>query len=133
MPAWDGPIAVEVLVLVGEQGLGDMIQFLRYASEMRAFAPKVALCLPDKLHHLVQGSGLGVPLLSPQAATIQRHGHWLPLLSAPGLLGVRSDAVQVEAPYLTVPPGRVQHWRQRLRAGMAPGERLVGLHRAACG
>ncbi|MFO7629041.1 MAG: tetratricopeptide repeat protein [Prochlorococcaceae cyanobacterium] len=129
MPAWDGrsPLDGE-LVLVGEQGLGDMLQFLRYAPAMAAFAPQVALGLPEKLHGLVRSSKLPVKLLSPAHVSAQRNGHWLPLLSVPGLLGVCPEAVQVEAPYLQVPPERLQHWRQRLRAELAPGERLVGLH-----
>ena len=129
MPAWDGRTPLESeLVLVGEQGLGDMLQFLRYAPAMAAFAPQVALGLPEKLHGLVSSSGLPVKLLSPAEVSDQRQGHWLPLLSVPGLLGVSPEAVQAQAPYLQVPPERVQHWRQRLRAALDAGERLVGLH-----
>ncbi len=129
MPAWDGrsPIA-DQLVLVGEQGLGDMLQFLRYAPAMGAYAPQVALCLPEKLHGVVRSSGLAVSLLRPAEARAQRHGVWLPLLSAPALLGVRPEAVQVEAPYLQVPADRVEHWRQHLRAGLPAEERLVAIH-----
>lgn len=129
MPPWQGSKRTEgELVLVGEQGLGDMIQFLRYAPLMRRWADRVALCLPEKLHDLVASSGLPVRLLSPAQAMAQGHGQWLPLLSAPRLLGIGPQRVQVAAPYLKVPAERLTHWRQRLRAGLAPGEQLVGLH-----
>lgn len=129
MAPWPGgPVADGELVLVGEQGLGDMIQFLRYAPAMAAFAPRVSLVLPEKLHGLVRCSALPVQLLSPAEGRAQRHGAWLPLLSAPGHLGVSSERVLVDAPYLQVPVERVQHWRRRLRAGMGRRERLIGLN-----
>lgn len=129
MPAWPGRERVPgELVLVGEQGLGDMIQFLRYAPAMQRWADRVALCLPEKLHALVAGSDLPVRLLSPAQAMAQRHGQWWPLLSAPRLLGVSPERVQVTAPYLKVPAERIAHWRQQLRRDLAAGEQLVGLH-----
>jgi tetratricopeptide (TPR) repeat protein len=129
MPPWDGRKRVPgELVLVGEQGLGDMIQFLRYAPRMQRWADGVALCLPEKLHDLVAHSGLPVRLLSPAQAMAQRHGQWWPLLSAPGLLGVNPERMQMAEPYLKVPAERLAHWRQRLRGDLAAGERLVGLH-----
>jgi tetratricopeptide (TPR) repeat protein len=129
MPPWQGRERVRgELVLVGEQGLGDMIQFLRYAPLMQRWADQVALCLPEKLHALVAGSGLPVRLLSPTQAMAQRHGQWWPLLSAPGLLGVNPEQMQMAEPYLKVPAERLAHWRQLLRRDLAAGERLVGLH-----
>jgi tetratricopeptide (TPR) repeat protein len=113
---------------MGEQGLGDMIQFLRYAPLMQRWADRVALCLPEKLHGLVASSGLPVRLLTPAQAMAQGHGQWLPLLSAPRLLGVGPERVQVAAPYLKVAAERLAYWRQQLRGGLAAGEQLVGLH-----
>lgn len=129
MPPWDGlsPLTQD-LVLVGEQGLGDMIQFLRYAPLLARMVPQLSLCLPEKLHGLVQASALPIRLRTPTEVVAQHQGHWLPLLSVPGLLGVTPQRVLVDAPYLSVPEAKRQSWRQRLRQGLAPGERLIGLH-----
>ena len=129
MPAWqEGPVADGELVLVGEQGLGDMIQFLRYAPAMAGLAPRIALALPEKLHGLVRAAALPVQLLTPAELSAQRHGQWLPLLSCPRLLGVSASNVVVPAPYLQIPEERRRHWRQRLRAGLEPGQRLIAIH-----
>lgn len=128
MPAWDGMGTPEELVLVGEQGLGDMFQFLRYVPVLAGRLARISLCLPEKLHGLMHSSGLQIPLRTPAEVVAQRHGRWLPLLSVPRLLGVTPQNVLVQAPYLAVPTERVAHWRDRLRCGVAAGTRVIGLH-----
>lgn len=127
-PRWQGdaPSAAE-LVLVEEQGLGDTLQFIRYAPLLRSRFQRVSFCGGPKLAGLLRRSGLLDAVYSPEDL---REGHrsnyqWLPLLSAPGLLGVHRDNPVLRQPYLQAEPGAVASWRKRLRQ---PGERLIGVN-----
>ena len=58
LPKWDG---IELgdgqkLLLIGEQGLGDTIQFMRYVKILRQQGINVSLCAQTKLHDLIKAS-----------------------------------------------------------------------------
>jgi len=42
---------------------------------------------------------------------------WLPLLSVPGVLGIRPDTMPADVPYLAAQPARIEAWRARLGDG----------------
>nr|WP_242010185.1 tetratricopeptide repeat protein [Acetobacter conturbans] len=52
---WDGTERAGPVLLCGEQGLGDFIQFLRFVPQAAARAP-VTLLVPETLHRLVEDS-----------------------------------------------------------------------------
>lgn len=124
---WPGPPVPPLpsLMLIGEQGLGDMIQFARYAPLLRRFAERIELCVHPKLRALFEAAELADAIRSPDELQSEPPGAWLPLLSVAGLLGVRADAVLAEAPYLRSDPQQVVAWRQRLGQD---GRLLVGLN-----
>ncbi|MEI7952772.1 MAG: tetratricopeptide repeat protein, partial [Synechococcaceae cyanobacterium ELA182] len=121
----DPPRPLDTLVLIGEQGLGDMVQFARYAPLMHRFAERVELCVPPSLIGLIGAAKLADAVRTPQQ--IQEHPPqaWLPLLSVPGLLGVASGNPLVQGPYLQVDRQRQHLWQQRLEH---PNERLIGIN-----
>jgi tetratricopeptide (TPR) repeat protein len=122
-PSGSGP-----LLLVGEQGLGDMLQFLRYVQLTEALNPEVRLCLPEKLHGLARSSGIRCPLLSPAEAETIPNSPWLPLMSIPRHPALIGSPAPGGHPYLRIPGERLKHWRRHLRSGLPPGGRLVGVH-----
>jgi tetratricopeptide (TPR) repeat protein len=71
------------LLLVCEQGLGDTLQFMRYAIALRNQGIAVSLCAPPKLHSLVKASGIDPFPLTPEQANQVSEGQWIPLLSVP--------------------------------------------------
>ena len=116
-PLWDGgDLHGKTILLHGEQGRGDSIQFIRYAPLVQAKgASTVVLEGPKALARLFAGApgvddwiSAGDPL-----PPIDVHA---PLLSLPGLLGTRLDTIPAKTPYLRVDPDRVQAWRERLVA-----------------
>ena len=122
-PRWDGaPLDGRAILLHGEQGLGDTIQFARYAPLVAALGGRVALEVPRALHRLMAGlpgvDRLIVPGEDPGA--IDAH---LPLLSLPFALGISPDTVPADTPYLFAEPQLVAAWRRRL---VGPG-RKIGL------
>jgi tetratricopeptide (TPR) repeat protein/ADP-heptose:LPS heptosyltransferase len=124
---WDGsPLAPgETLLLVCEQGLGDTLQFMRYALPLRQRSIPVRLCAQTNLHGILRSSGIDPDPLSPEQAASYSHGPWIPLLSLPGLLGVSPDNPLHTSPYIHVPPERIALWRSRLAHAPRP---LLALH-----
>ena len=115
-PRWDGKVeSGEEVVLVTEQGLGDAIQFARFAPEIAKRGAKVTLLAPQPLHRLLSTLE-NVTLATPDRAPAV-NGHpvrWLPLMSAPGVLGARPDAMPGTVPYLAAEPARVEHYAATL-------------------
>ena len=127
LPRWDGRAGeLEELVVVAEQGLGDVLQFVRYVPLLGGAAGRLSLCVQAKLVGLVRGSGLAERVLAPAELAAERRGAWIPLLSLPGLLGVTPENPRAVEPYIRVPADRVAHWRSRL--GVGRGELVVALN-----
>ncbi|WP_454917105.1 tetratricopeptide repeat protein [Xanthobacter sediminis] len=117
-PRWDGREPVEDLVVLGEQGIGDLIQFGRL----------VRLLADRGIHARILTQARHVPLLARIDARVPvfsdlgrvdaaRPGlRWVPLGSLPGLIAP-DPALWPGAPYLTADPERVARWRPwRLKA-----------------
>ena len=71
------------LVLVSEQGLGDTLQFMRYAIALEKQGTSISLCAPKKLHGLIQASGIDPSPLTPRSDELPRAMD--SALSVPGL------------------------------------------------
>ena len=120
---WDGaPLKDERLVLVTEQGLGDSIQFCRFAPLLAARGFDVTILTRKAMAPLLSTlQGVTIETDHDKIAQDPRPLRWLPLLSVPGVLGVRLDRVPADVPYLAAEPARVETWRQRLPAGFKIG------------
>jgi tetratricopeptide (TPR) repeat protein len=114
-PRWEGqPFEGKTLLLTAEQGLGDSVQFVRYARLAKARGAKVVLDCPEGLVSLVAtcpGLDEVFPRGKPPGPVYNFH---LPLLSLPGLFGVPPEAAVAPVPYLTPDPERVEYWRKEL-------------------
>jgi Flp pilus assembly protein TadD len=121
-PPWDGrPLAPgQTLRLVCEQGLGDTIQFMRYALPLRQQGQAVGLCAQEPLLGLIRASGLDADPISPRELDPAHADPWLPLLSLPGILGISPERPLLSDPYLHPPQERLAHWRARLSASGGP-------------
>jgi Tfp pilus assembly protein PilF len=111
-PRWAGE-PVEHLLVVGEQGLGDCIQFARYIPPLRSRVGKVTVACQKPLRALFEHS-LGVQTVDPGELQGFSHDAHLPLMSSPAVLANPDPAASCTAPYLRVDPGRRQNWADRL-------------------
>lgn len=104
LPRWDGVVRPGMrLVLVTEQGLGDALQFIRFAAPLANAGVTVLVSTQTPLRRLL-ATAPGVAAVfgpddPPPAADAE-----LPLLSLPGVLKVRDDVPP--APYLTADANR---------------------------
>ena len=115
-PRWDGTKRDgERVVLVAEQGLGDTIQFCRFASMLAARGFDVTLLVRKAMAPLLSTlQGVTIATDAAEVTSDKRPLRWLPLLSVPGVLGITPETLPREVPYLTADPKRVQDWAQRL-------------------
>ncbi len=114
-PIWDGAceVAGKTILVHAEQGLGDTIQFCRYALLLRARGARVVLAVQDPLCTLLRTLGAGIEVIgfSQTPGGIDYH---CPLLSLPRAFRTRLDDIPAKVPYLSADPARVVQWRERL-------------------
>jgi tetratricopeptide (TPR) repeat protein len=114
-PLWTGveEINGKTLFVYIQAGLGDAIQFYRYAALIQAQGARVILSVNDRLLPLLQSATPTVAMLGLEQVP-ERFDYHIPLMSLPLALGI---AIPETGPYLTADPRRVSQWRARLGAG----------------
>ena len=117
-PRWRGeePLAGKRLLIWSEQGLGDTIQFSRYANVLRAKGATVILSVQQCLRALLSGLDAGIQVCSETDAPPEFDMH-CPLLSLPLVLGTTEGTIPRAVPYLTADADRVRRWRDRIGCG----------------
>jgi tetratricopeptide (TPR) repeat protein len=113
-PGWDGgPLAGKTFLICAEQGLGDTIQFIRYAAVLKERgATVVAEVQPDLLG--VLAGCPGIDQLVGQGSPPPQCDVQAPLVSLPALCGTTLATIPAQVPYLLADRSRVAHWRERL-------------------
>lgn len=116
-PAWDGsPLGGRRILVHGEQGLGDTLQFARYLPMVAARGGRViAECQSASLKPLLRGIP-GVAELFVMGEELPPFDLQVPLLSLPYLFGTTLETVPCDVPYLAPPPERPALWRAKLPA-----------------
>ncbi len=125
-PAWDGgPLAGRRILLYPEQGLSDVLLFVRYARELKRRGAVVLVLCQAPLRDLL----LSADYIDHVVAEGEQLPHFdihASLLSLPHLCGVDVPAATALEPYLKPPA------ESRIRLGKLPRARLrVGLYWAA--
>lgn len=117
IPEWRGePLEGKRLLLVHEQGFGDQLQFVRYASVLSALGATVDACMPPPMLRLAQ-SVPGVRRAwsgKPEGA----YDYWVYVMSVPACVGTELRTIPAEVPYLFAPRAELDAWRPRVQAAM---------------
>ncbi|MDB5871490.1 MAG: tetratricopeptide repeat protein [Ramlibacter sp.] len=113
---WKGPAEQPLrgkrIAVYAEQGLGDVIQFIRYAALMQGDGGTVYAVIHPELVPLVEQSMPGVQCLTPQSqAEVEYH---VALLDLPMHYGTTLESIPAPSPYLHAPQEKVAVWRERL-------------------
>ena len=124
-PRWDGgSLAGKTILVHSEQGVGDSIQFIRYATVLASRGARVVVETLEHLKMLAQRVK-GVDQVIAMGEPLPSFDVEAPLGSLPMLCGTTLENIPAHVPYLTADPVIAEIWRNRL-AGMGGGLK-VGL------
>lgn len=121
---WDGVVdlAGQHLLLEGEQGFGDILQFCRFACLCRASDARVTLRVPATLRALLTSLGDIEVISDPSPVTCD---YQLSLMSLPARLRIEPATVPLATGYLHADELIRQRWRDWLGPRQAPRIGLV--------
>ncbi|ALG75516.1 hypothetical protein VY88_28315 [Azospirillum thiophilum] len=115
-PRWTGePLDGRRILMHGEQGLGDALQFCRYVPLVAARGGRVILGLPAALERVMAGLPGVERFVSGQFPTDAVDLH-LSMLSLGEVFGTQMDTIPHRVPYLTAEPDLAARWGERLKA-----------------
>jgi tetratricopeptide (TPR) repeat protein len=119
-PRWDGNrLPAARILLHAEQGLGDTIQFIRYAPLVKERVGHVIVQCPSVLRRLLQGT-CGIDQLIDERDDLPAFDVWLPLLTLPLIFQTDAASMPAKLPYLFAKPQAADDWRRRL-SQLSPG------------
>jgi tetratricopeptide (TPR) repeat protein len=113
------PVANKTILLHAEQGLGDTIQFARYATTLARAGAKVMIEAQPELKELLSTIE-GVRSVVGRGETLPPFDLQCPLASLPLAFKTELSNVPAEIPYLRASEDRIARWRRRLEAIAAP-------------
>ena len=115
IPFWRDGALPDSLLIMGEQGLGDTIQFARFLPMLRARGVRLHAVLDARVHKLLAPLMEGIDLHSAGASgRVLGVKSWLPLLNLPSALGLMPQDYQGRIPYLAADSENVARWRDRI-------------------
>ena len=125
-PLWDGSaLDGRTILLHAEQGLGDTLQFIRYAPLVKQRGGIVLCQCPRRLAAVLR-SCPGIDQVVPVDTALPRFDVRAALVSLPRLFGTTPATIPAPVPYLTADAALVEKWRARLRPCRAAGSASSG-------
>ena len=117
---WDGrEIAGGTILVHAEQGLGDTLQFVRYAPRVAERCAFVILECQPELKSLMEPV-TGIERVVAQGETLPPFSAHVPMLSLPRVFGTTLESVPWRGPYIHADPARSAAWRPRVGHGDGP-------------
>jgi tetratricopeptide (TPR) repeat protein len=114
VPKWSGEsLSGKHVVLHCEQGLGDSIQFARFAQTIVRRGARVTVAAPANLVALLERLEGDITIIS-DGAELQEVNLQLPLMSVPFVLGLEEGDIPADVPYLSADQARTELWASRL-------------------
>ena len=135
-PRWTGQDLKDKTILVeGEQGHGDNIQFVRFLWNLHVAGAKIKLKVTDGLIPLLSNSPI-IEKVGSYLDDVGEFDYWTPIMSIPGILGITLENLPKPVNYLNVDMNKQQEWLQilgpktRMRVGFCwSGRRDAWLNR----
>lgn len=113
-----------IVHLYHEQGLGDTIQFSRYAKNLVDAGTRVILEVQDDLRELMSSMDPRIQVIST-GEEAPNFNYQAPLLTLPHLMKTSADNIPASIPYLAAPTAKKVEWSGRLGKKTKPRIGLV--------
>ena len=123
IPRWNGQDELQnkTILLCLEQGLGDMIQMMRYIPMVEQKGAKIVVWIHEPLEKIVKGIQgcirpiryVAYPL--PAGVSLPPCDYYCPLMSLPFIFKTLPQTVPETIPYLSADPIKTQEWQLRLQ------------------
>jgi tetratricopeptide (TPR) repeat protein len=127
-PQWDGKKLPrgQTLLLIADQGYGDVIQFSRYIPWAAEHCSDIAVACSGELHPVIRQFP-GVGRIFDHWDSKPDFASWLPLSGLPRLARTRLENIPASIPYLWADRAKVASWAERLWALSPQGYRRIGI------
>ena len=113
-PRWTGQdLKDRAILVIGEQGHGDNIQFMRFLFNLHAAGARVLFQVTDGLIPMLSGSNV-VHWVGRYSDTPPEFDYWIPIMSLPGVLAITTENLPKVVSYLNAHQDLFQQWQQRL-------------------
>jgi lipoprotein NlpI len=125
-PRWQGePLIGKSILISHEAGLGDVIQFCRYATLLKSQGVKsiTLICHPALKNLFTELEDVDIVIDFNEPIPASDRDFWTPLLSIPFYCKTRLDSIPAKIPYLRAPLNSIEKWaplipKAKLRAGL---------------
>ena len=135
-PRWTGQdLKDKTILVIGEQGHGDNIQFCRFLFNLHAAGARVLFQTTEGLIPLL-GTSSVISWIGCYTDQPPEFDYWIPIMSIPGVLGVTLENLPSPVQYITAQQDKQAAWLQvlgakkRMRVGFSwSGRRDAWLNR----
>ena len=113
-PKWSGEdLKNKTILVLGEQGHGDNIQFVRFLWDLHSRGARIILQVNNNLAPLLRGSKIINQIIdiNEQPADFD---YWIPIMSLPGVLGVTLENLSRMQSYIQAEEDLYRAWLQHL-------------------
>jgi len=111
-PRWTGQdIKNKTVLVLGEQGHGDTIQFSRFINNLNDLGARVKLQANENVAPLFVGPGVDVFTFTQDPGDFD---YWVPIMSIPGALKITLDTLSKDLQYLGATTAKIKEWQERL-------------------
>jgi predicted TPR repeat methyltransferase len=125
-PHWDGRPLDGPLLLIADQGYGDVIQFARYIPWAAARCRDIAIACSSEIRDVVAQQHETATVFD-QWETRPDFAAYCPLSGLPRLAGTTLETIPAPIPYLRADPQKTAAWANRLSVLAPAGYRRVGI------
>lgn len=113
-PRWTGQdLKNKTILVVGEQGHGDNIQFVRFLWNLHVMGARIKLQVTAGLVPLLETSNI-IDRVDVYGQDMGEFDYWVPIMSIPGVLGITLQNLPRPTQYLNAPKNLELEWLKRL-------------------
>jgi hypothetical protein len=124
-PRWRGEdLRDKTILVVGEQGHGDNIQFCRFLYNLHVMGAKIKLQVTDGLIPMLSNSPI-IASVGSYTTDMGEFDYWVPIMSIPGILGITLENLPTQVNYLNAEDRLVKAWlkllgpKKKMRVGFS--------------